>query len=172
MIGPVTSSRWKHLRAITVLPGTVTVLVPATILHFTRQARLAPAPRIGIAAAGLLLIVVGLGLMVRTIRLFARIGEGTLAPWDPTQKLVVRGVYRYVRNPMITGVMSVLLGEAAFFGSPALLGWFVAFAMVNMIFIPLWEEPGLERRFGADYREYKRHVPRWIPRLTPWTPQG
>src|SRR5437879_1577441 len=73
---------------------------------------------------GLALIGAGLTLMVRTISLLATVGKGTLAPWDPTRRLVVRGPYRRVRNPMISGVMAVLLGEAALLGSPSLLLWF------------------------------------------------
>jgi protein-S-isoprenylcysteine O-methyltransferase Ste14 len=81
---------------------------------------------------------------------------------------VVRGVYRHVRNPMISGVLFVLLGEALLTASRPLFGWFLSFALINAIYIPLLEEPGLVHRFGDGYRIYKRHVPRWIPRLTPW----
>ena len=80
----------------------------------------------------------------------------------------MRGVYRHVRNPMITGVFCILLGEAIFFGSWRLLGLFGFGLIVNLIYIPLSEEPGLAKRFGDDYLLYKRNVPRWIPRLTPW----
>jgi protein-S-isoprenylcysteine O-methyltransferase Ste14 len=97
--------------------------------------------------------------------LFARVGEGTLAPWDPTRKLVVRGPYRHVRNPMITGVLAILLGEAALFGSWPLLVWAFGFFALNAIYMPLVEEPGLVRRFGDDYVRYRRNVPRWLPRL-------
>ncbi len=170
-MGSMSASRWHQLGAVVVLPGTVTVIVPAAILGFTRVApAIHRASRLGLLGLSAVLLVLGLTLMVQTIRLFGRAGEGTLAPWDPTQKLVARGVYRHVRNPMITGVMSVLLGEAALFASVPLLGWFLAFTLVNVIYIPLSEEPGLERRFGADYAEYRRHVPRWIPRVRPWTP--
>jgi protein-S-isoprenylcysteine O-methyltransferase Ste14 len=117
--------------------------------------------------AGAVSIAIGLILMYRTITLFARIGKGTLAPWDPTQRLVVRGPYRHVRNPMISGVMFILLGEACLVGSIPLLIWFGVFSALNAIFIPLIEEPDLERRFGADYRDYKRAVPRWLPRARP-----
>lgn len=120
------------------------------------------------AIGGALLICIGLVLLHKTISLFTAIGQGTLAPWDPTQKLVVRGVYRYVRNPMISGVLSILLGETFIFGSVALFYWFIIFWLLNIIYIPLSEEPGLEERFGVDYREYKKHVPRWIPRTSPW----
>jgi len=106
--------------------------------------------------------------MVATIRLFVTVGQGTLAPWNPTQRLVIRGVYRHVRSPMIAGVFFVLLGEAVLAVSLALLGWFVAFVVLNAVYIPLAEEPGLMKRFGEDYPAYKQNVPRWVPRLTPW----
>jgi protein-S-isoprenylcysteine O-methyltransferase Ste14 len=106
--------------------------------------------------------------MVATIRLFGTVGQGTLAPWEPPQHLVVRGVYRHVRNPMISGVLFVLLGESLLTASLPLFRWFVVFALINAIYIPLVEEPGLVKRFGDEYRTYKRNVPRWIPRLTPW----
>ena len=107
--------------------------------------------------------------MYRTIRLFATRGEGTLAPWDPPRKLVVEGPYRHVRNPMISGVWFLLAGEALILGSVGIAIWLAAFAAANMVYMPLVEEPGLERRFGDDYRAYKRAVPAWIPRVTPWS---
>lgn len=104
------------------------------------------------------------------MRLLARIGRGTLANWDPTRRLVVEGPYGYLRNPMITGVLAVLLGEAAVFGSPALLIWCAVFLASNWAFFLLSQEPGLVRRFGDEYGAYKRTVPRWISRRTPWAP--
>lgn len=120
--------------------------------------------------AGVALVLVGLSLWAETVRLFASVGEGTLAPWDPTRKLVVRGPYRRVRNPMISAVAFTLLGEAAALGSIAVLIEFGAFALLNATYIPLAEEPGLLRRFGGEYEEYRHAVPRWIPRRTAWTP--
>jgi protein-S-isoprenylcysteine O-methyltransferase Ste14 len=78
---------------------------------------------------------------------------------------VIRGPYRFVRNPMIGGVLLVLLGEAALFGSPAILIWLAAVIAVNTVYIPLVEEPGLRRRFGEEYDSYCRAVPRWLPRV-------
>ena len=115
---------------------------------------------------GSVLILLGLALMFWTNRLFATVGKGTLAPWNPPQRLVVRGAYRYVRNPMMTGVFCILLGESLIFGSLWLLGWFGFFVAVTVTVIPVWEEPRLAKRFGQDYLLYKRNVPRWIPRLT------
>ncbi len=106
--------------------------------------------------------------MVAAISLFVTVGRGTLAPWEPTHKLVVQGVYRHVRNPMISGVLFVLLGESMITASLPLFWWYFFVVVVNAIYIPLSEEPGLVKRFGEDYVNYKRNVPRWIPRLTPW----
>jgi protein-S-isoprenylcysteine O-methyltransferase Ste14 len=164
---------WKHIRAVLLLPGVVTILVPATILWRNGIDTLdlwAGWPvRIGLEIFGLMGITGGLVLMIATNRMFATLGQGTLAPWNPTQRLVVDGVYRRVRNPMISGVFMILLGESLLAASRPLFYWFLVFVAINMIFIPLLEEPDLHRRFGADYAEYCRHVPRWIPRLKPWT---
>jgi protein-S-isoprenylcysteine O-methyltransferase Ste14 len=152
----------RHLAAVVACPGVVTIAVPALIVWWT-GAEIEP-----LGLLGLPLIALGLLLIVRTISLFATLGRGTLAPWDPTTRLVVRGPYRRVRNPMISGVLFVLLGEAGLFASPALLLWFAVVWAVNAVYIPLVEEPGLQRRFGAEYERYAAHVPRWIPRVRPW----
>jgi protein-S-isoprenylcysteine O-methyltransferase Ste14 len=164
-------SAWRQARAIFLLPGTASVVVPAIIL--IRSDANVGWNLAGVASAlpvllGLALISAGFALWLWTVRLFARIGGGTLAPWDPTRRLVVEGPYRHVRNPMITAVITVLAGEAALFGSPPLLIWLAVFFAFNHAYFCLSEEPGLERRFGEDYSAYKRHVPRWLPRRTPW----
>ena len=154
-------SVWRHLRAIGLCPAVVIVVVPGIIV-WTSGAELAGW---ALAVPGAFLIAVGLALVGWTVGLFATEGEGTLAPWDPTARLVIRGPYRFVRNPMIGGVFLVLLGEAALFGSPAILIWLVAVIAVNTMYIPLVEEPGLRRRFGEEYDAYCRAVPRWLPRV-------
>jgi protein-S-isoprenylcysteine O-methyltransferase Ste14 len=165
-------SRWRTLRAIVLLPGTMTVLLPALLLYAGRGPEigfgLAPAPAALAVLAGAVLLGLGLALMYRSISLFAAVGRGTLAPWDPTRRLVVAGPYRHVRNPMISGVLSVLLGEGVVLGSPAILVTAAIFFAVNATYIPLVEEPGLVERFGDEYRRYRRNAPRWIPRLRPW----
>ncbi len=124
------------------------------------------------ALLGLALITLGLALWLWTVRLLARVGQGTLAPWDPTRHLVVEGPYRHVRNPMITAVLAVLIGEAALFGSVPLLIWSAAFFAVNHVFFLVYEEGAMEQRFGDEYRAYRRNVPRWVPRRTPWALPG
>jgi protein-S-isoprenylcysteine O-methyltransferase Ste14 len=153
----------RHLLAIGLLPGMATLLVPALLVSGDAVASWP------VALLGAALIALGLVLMVQTIALFATAGDGTLAPWDPTSRLVVRGPYRRVRNPMISGVVCVLLGEALLFTSTALLAWAALFLAINAIWFPLVEEPGLRQRFGADYEAYRAAVPRWLPRLRPWT---
>jgi protein-S-isoprenylcysteine O-methyltransferase Ste14 len=84
------------------------------------------------------------------------------------QKLVIRGLYRYVRNPMISGALFVLMAEATLFRSWPIAIWMVIFPASNTVYFCLGEEKGLENRFGDDYRDYKAHVPRWVPRLRAW----
>lgn len=162
----------RHLLAIAVLPFTMAILVPTWI---ARRYGVTPglggtAGAIAIQLAGALALAVGLTLFVASLRRFATVGRGTLAPWDPPRRLVVAGPYRYVRNPMISGVVFVLVGEALLLLSGRHLLWAGAFLALNLIFIPLLEEPQLEARFGEPYREYRRHVPGILPRLRPWTP--
>ncbi len=154
-------------RAILILPFNVLVVVPALLLAWSGRWRLSR-PEEPTLWAGLALLAVGLTLMAITIRQFAREGQGTLAPWDPTRRLVVSGVYRHVRNPMITGVLCNLAGEALLLRAPALGAWLGVFFLANAVYLPLVEEPGLEKRFGDDYRRYRKAVPRWIPRLRAW----
>jgi protein-S-isoprenylcysteine O-methyltransferase Ste14 len=105
-----------------------------------------------------------------TVSLFMTEGQGTPAPWSPPKQFVVQGPYAFVRNPMILSVLSILIGEALFFGSIAILIWCFVFWMVNTVYFFYFEEPGLVKRFGREYEEYRKHVHRWIPRLRPWTP--
>jgi protein-S-isoprenylcysteine O-methyltransferase Ste14 len=123
-----------------------------------------------VIVAGIAALLIGLTLFVSTLTRFATKGKGTLAPWDPPRELVVVGVYRYVRNPMISGVLFVLLAESLLTGSSRVLIWFSLFLLINLVYIPLFEEPGLANRFGERYRIYKENVPRWLPRATPWSP--
>lgn len=156
------------------LPITVVIIVPFFLVARFRPFRLEtalPYPWLQIPL-GMNLFLVGLILLVNTARLFSRVGQGTLAPWDPPRRLVILGPYRYVRNPMISGVMFMLLGEAALLWSGAVLGWFVFGVLLNTVYFKLSEEPGLLKRFGQAYRTYRANVPMWVPRIRPWDPPG
>lgn len=153
------------------LPIMVTIIFPLLLLWlFPPSINNGPVVSLLSALIGVLLIIAGAFLLARCIQLFDRIGKGTLAPWNATQRMVITGPYRYVRNPMISGVLAVLLGESLFFQSPSLLLWFLVFLIGNHIYFIKSEEPGLEARFGHEFVVYKRNVPRWIPRRTPWVP--
>lgn len=114
--------------------------------------------------AGLLSIAVGVALLAACIWEFATRGRGTLSPVDPPRNLVVRGLYRYVRNPMYLSVTVIVLGEILLTRSrPLLIYWIVWFTAVNL-FVLLYEEPTLKAQFGAAYDDYCRQVGRWLPK--------
>jgi protein-S-isoprenylcysteine O-methyltransferase Ste14 len=146
------------------LPLTAAGVVPALLLWRGGWARSLAAASPARVALGAVIGAAGLAMLAWTIALLIRVGRGTLAPWDPTRKLVVQGPYAHVRNPMISGVLAVILGEAVAFGGWWLWTWAALFFAINHVYFVVSEEPGLARRFGADYERYKREVPRWIPR--------
>jgi protein-S-isoprenylcysteine O-methyltransferase Ste14 len=160
----------RHLLSIALLPFVVVVLVPRWLL--TREAPGAAMPSAALLAsgriAGALVFAAGFALFTWCVLLFARIGRGTLAPWDPTRRLVVAGPYRHVRNPMITAVGSMLAGEALYFHSARIGGWLLLFVAINHVYFLLLEEPGLVARFGDEYARYRAAVPRWLPRRQGW----
>lgn len=119
-------------------------------------------------ALGLILILAGLPGLVDSFARFALQGLGTPAPIAPTRNLVVTGLYRYVRNPMYMAVVSVILGQGVLLGERRLIVYGALFWLVCHVFVVAYEEPTLERTFGDSYRAFRAHVPRWIPRMTPW----
>ncbi len=153
------------LRAVVLLPGNAVVVIPGILLYLDGKADIGWGKGAAAIFAGSLLIVLGLAMAVHTVRLFFRHGEGTPAPWEPPRNLVIRGAYRYTRNPMISSIIFILIGEGLVAGSRYILIWASVFLVANHFYFILSEEPGLERRFGPKYLEYKKHVPRWIPRL-------
>lgn len=155
------------LQAILILPFNVLVTIPAVILYFCRFDIISPEFSFKFILM-LFLLALGFFLLVWTIRLFATVGKGTPAPWDPIDKLIVTGPYAYVRNPMLSGVFCILFAETLLFQSKALLIYALIFIAINAIYFPLSEEKGLLKRYGEDYAEYKRNVPRFLPRLTPY----
>jgi protein-S-isoprenylcysteine O-methyltransferase Ste14 len=161
-----TISPWRHVSAIALLPFMNTVAIPCALLALLPPTR--PAWGVGALAAttlGVALMAAGAALVAHCVRLFVRFGSGTLAPWDPTRELVSAGAYAYSRNPMKAGLFLVLAGEALATQSLALAAWLGCFAVANILYIRLHEEPGLTKRFGARYRDYCARVPRWWPTL-------
>ena len=118
---------------------------------------------------GIPLVLSGLGLLLPSFARFALDGLGTPAPIAPTQHLVVTGLYRNMRNPMYFGVYAIILGNALILGDQWIIHYATAVALGFIAFVLLYEEPTLRRQFGDEYREYCKNVPRFIPRLRPWT---
>jgi protein-S-isoprenylcysteine O-methyltransferase Ste14 len=163
----------RHALSILLLPFLVVVAMPYWLLtafsaidyRWSDSSLILWLPR----SVGTFVFIVGFGLFTWCVSLFARVGQGTLAPWDPTRKLVAVGPYRFVRNPMISGVTLMLIGQTLLWGSWLLSLWACVFVGINHLYFVVSEEPGLERRFGENYRVYKANVPRWLPRLRPWS---
>lgn len=162
----------RALRSTLILPAVVLTVIPALILWGSNSFH----PGWGLPGwliflpyfFGFLLISLGLTLLISTVRLFTNVGKGTLAPWDPPVHLVVEGPYRYVRNPMHSGVFLTLYGESLICGSVPLLIFVTAVFVFHWFYIPMMEERWLKEKFGEEYSMYKQNVPAWIPRLTPW----
>jgi protein-S-isoprenylcysteine O-methyltransferase Ste14 len=148
-----------------ILPFTVIILIPCWI------ERNITIGNIWIFLTGLIITCFGLYLIYSTIFLFIKYGKGTLAPWSPTKNLVIYGMYRHVRNPMITGVLIVLTGESLAFLSRNIFIWAITFFIINNIYFVLYEEPDLFRKFGDAYEDYKKNVSRWIPKIKPYLPE-
>ena len=144
------------------LPGTVTVLVPYWIISSPRAAAFANNP---LHYLGCPLILIGATGLLWCIWDFFSAGRGTLAPVDPPRELVVRGLYRYVRNPMYVSVVTILLGEAIFFTSISVLLEAGVFILLAHLFVVLYEEPALREKFGESYERYLQTAGRWIPRF-------
>jgi protein-S-isoprenylcysteine O-methyltransferase Ste14 len=152
-----------------VAPGTVVGLIPWLITGWEFRE---PAPYwVAARVLGAVLICVGVLPVVRAFAEFVRAG-GTPMPIAPTRRLVVSGPNRYVRNPMYVGILVAIGGQALLFGQAALLPYAAIAWAVTAVFVRLYEEPTLARTFGAEYDEYRRAVPAWIPRPRPWRQPG
>lgn len=151
----------RNVATIILIPGTVTVYIPYLILG--RVDVPSPGSWSWHQYAAAFVLSAGVAILLRSIWSFARVGRGTLAPFDETRKLIVVGLYRYVRNPMYVAVMMILLAESWFFGSSRLLIYAgIFFVAVNLMVIG-YEENRLRYKYGDEYRRYCAHVGRWIP---------
>lgn len=151
-------------------PGTVVGLVPWLI---TRWEMREPLPYwLAAQVVGAVLVTAGAAVLVHAFAKFVTEGIGTPAPAAAPQRLVVGGLYRYVRNPMYVALLTAVLGQALLLGQLSLLVYAAFVWAVPAAFVRWYEEPTLRKRFGADYEEYRRAVPAWLPRLRPWYPAG
>jgi len=161
----------RHFRAVAALPFNVCVMIPAALVYFGGKSEPFSFSFLFLVA-GYCFTAIGIFLLAITNLLFFQYGNGTLAPFDPPSKFVVKGIYLYWRNPMITGVFFILFGEFLIFNSWYICYFFLFFVAAQNIFIIFFEEPELKERFGKDYITYEEHVPRWIPRIVAWNPNS
>lgn len=157
---------WGSAAFLIVGPGSFTALVPWLLTRWKARKPV----RGGLLAQllGAALILGGGAVLVRSFAQFVIQGSGTPVPAAPPTELVVTGIYRHVRNPMYVAIQAVIIGQALLLGQPRLFGWAAFAAVPPALYVPLREEPVLVERFGAQYEQYRQHVPRWIPRLRPW----
>ena len=120
-------------------------------------------PPLALKILGGLMLAAGAALVLETTARFAFQGRGTPAPWAPPERFVERGSYRFVRSPMYLGVLLLVVGQALLLGREVLFAWAAVAWLIFELSLVLWEEPGLRRRFGASYDDYRRRVRRWIP---------
>lgn len=166
------------LITIILLPVNALVFIPGLILFFTKENVYSANFFLSLFSQydsfiwlSLPFFITGFILAFTSVKLFFSRGNGTPAPWNPPKELVIKGPYKHVRNPMICGAIFILIGESLVFGSFPLLVWTILFFLMNAVYFPLFEEKALEKKFGKEYTDYKNNVPRWLPRLKPWTPE-
>jgi len=166
----MTRKMWAVLGSalfLIIAPGLVAGVIPRWISKWNVQA-----PFLGfvpLRALGALLLVVSVLVLLESFARFALQGVGTPAPVFPTRHLVVNGLYRYVRNPMYLAVVSIIFGQAMILGSVSLLAYGVLVWLTFHLFVLAYEEPTLRKTFGTEYDAFCANVPRWVPRLSPWS---
>jgi protein-S-isoprenylcysteine O-methyltransferase Ste14 len=157
-MGPIVGS----IVFFAIAPGTIAGLIPYALTGWLPGAPSSIVPAVPVA--GMLLGAAGLALIIDCFARFALQGRGTPAPIAPTEQLVVSGAYRYVRNPMYVAVLSIIAGQALFFGSTRLVVYAAVVWLAFHLFVRFYEEPTLRARYGASYDHYCARVRRWLPR--------
>jgi len=151
----------RALLSFLILPGVFGFAVPAWLASIDSRRGDGSEP-------GWAVVVIGAVILFWCVRDFYVAGKGTLAPWDPPRRLVVVGLYRFLRNPMYVGVLTLVLGWALVLGSPLVLLYVLCLAIAVHLRTVLAEEPYLAAHFGEDWTRYRAAVRRWWPRASPW----
>jgi protein-S-isoprenylcysteine O-methyltransferase Ste14 len=148
-------------------PGVVAGVVPWALTGWRAAEPPWPVP---VRVLGVAALVASAAVLVQAFVRFVREGRGTPAPVGPTERLVVGGLYRHVRNPMYVAVVGAVVGQAMLLGRPVLLVYAALAGAAMALFVRVYEEPVLATRYGEQYRAYREAVPGWVPRRRPWTP--
>ena len=163
--------RKEYLKVVLILPGNVLITIPFLIFLFSRNSYSFYLVAFDnfLFYVAMFFLALGLFLAIWSVRTFyTKGGDGTPGPWRPVSNLIISGPYRYVRNPMILGVVNLLLFETALFSSISFLLWAIVFFVGNIIYFIFFEEKELIKRFGVDYEEYKNEVPMLFPKFSPY----
>jgi len=152
-------------------PGIVAGLLPWLISGWTVRWPKSPLAVVAMIVGGALLAV-AIVVLIRAFGRFVTEGRGTPAPVAPTERLVIGGEYRFMRNPMYVAVVSAILAQAMIFGSLPLLVYAAVVWAAMATFVHWYEEPVLLESYGEEYQHYRQAVPAWLPRLSPWRPDG
>tara|TARA_Y100000588_G_C13472512_1_gene593179 strand:- start:19 stop:525 length:507 start_codon:yes stop_codon:yes gene_type:complete len=163
--------KMEYFKVVLILPGNVLITIPFLIFLLTEKFYSYDLidTQSFLFYLALFLLLFGLFLAIWSVRTFYnKGGEGTPAPWKPISNLIISGPYRYVRNPMILGVVILILFESILFTSLPLFLWALVFFSINIIYFKKLEEKQLIERFGEDYEDYKQKVSMFFPRLTPY----
>lgn len=150
-------------------PATVAGFIPLWITGWRMAER--ASYEFAFRSLGASLILAGTAVLVHAFTRFVVEGLGTPAPIAPTRRLVVGGLYRHVRNPMYFAVLLVVVGQALLLGQSSLLIYAAILGVAFVSFVRAYEEPTLKSQFGSEYEAYRRAVPGWWPRLSPWRPE-
>ena len=153
---------------LVVAPGVVAGVLPWLLTGW--HPRSVPGGWLPLRILGAAMVVAGAGVVLSAFGRFVTEGRGTPAPVAPPSRLVVGGLYRYVRNPMYVAILCCLIGQTLLLLQPALVWYTLIITAAFVTFVKLYEEPHLAGQFGTDYAIYRRHVPGWWPRLRPWRP--
>jgi len=156
------------IKNLFILPFNVLVTLPF-ILNFSNNTQLINEYNIYFKITGILILISGILFFTKTVFLFFKFGNGTIAPWDPPKKFIIRGPYRYVRNPMLIGVNFILISEYLILNSLIIFVWSSIFIVINLLYHKFNEEKKLELKFGNSYIEYKKNVSAWVPRIKPYS---
>ena len=151
------------LKAILLFPFNITVIIPTLLLWYTDYQWFIPAP--SQIVISIILFGGGLYLFIKTALLFHKEGQGTLSPLEPPKRLIIKGPYKKVRNPILLGILFLLLSEVVFFSSSYIFIYTIIFFFINCIYFKTVEEKKLIKRFGQDYIAYRNSVPMWLPNL-------
>ena len=149
-----------------IAPGTIAGLLPFLISRWRFAGDFGSSG--ALRTAGIIAIIIGAAALLECFIRFAWSGLGTPAPVAPTRRLIISGLYRYVRNPIYIAAIAIILGEALWFGNVGLLVYALIVWAAFHLFVLLYEEPALRRQFPNDYQKYCHNVGRWIPHLQPW----